>query len=211
MDSSPKSTVHIDNRNGSLAYLDRGSWQQLMAAPAEKEHKFKTFAIVTITTDGWPDARMVVLRQADENTKKLWFHTDVRAQKVVDLRAKPEATLLFWDDTQQVQLRCRVSIVIYTDNAVADGQWVKTWEGSRKMYLSEHKPGSVQAGPYPGSPAHFGETLPTREESEAGRPNFSVIECTVLKMEYLHLSRAGQTRARFEYEGDEVVREWLAP
>ncbi len=212
MEPTYKSTTRIDNEDYSLADLDQTMWQHLTAAPAEKENGFNTFIFATVTIDsGLPDARTVVLRQADEGLKTLWFHTDVRAQKVAQLQAQPNAVLLFWDAKKRVQLRCRVSTTIHTNDAVANEHWAKTGEGSRKMYLSEHEPGSEQPNPYPGFPVQLGENLPTRAESEAGRPNFAVVACNVLTMDYLHLSRAGQTRAEFNYDGDVVSRKWLAP
>jgi len=216
MEPAPKSTTQIDNEDYSLPDLDQTTWQRLTAAPAEKENGFNTFVLATITTDslapdGLPDARTVVLRQADERSKTLWFHTDVRAQKVTQLQDQPAALLLFWDQKKRVQLRCWVSTTIHTDDAVADEQWTKIGEGSRKMYLSEHEPGSLQPNAYPGFPVQLGANLPTRAESEAGRPNFAVVACKVLTMEYLHLNRAGQTRARFDYRGEDISRNWLAP
>lgn len=209
MELTPKSTARTDNSGLSLANLDRDVWQQLMVAPAEKHSQFKTFTVATIDLEGLPDTRMVVLRQVDEANKTLWFHTDNRSKKIPQLRARPEVLLLFWDEEQQVQLRCRASITIHTDDVEASNHWAKTWEGTRKMYLSEYEPGSTRPEPYPGFPVALGENLPTREVSEAGRPNFAVVECRITSIDYLHLSRAGQTRARFEYGANDF--EWLAP
>lgn len=212
MKSSPEPTDQAGYSRHSLTETDLDLWQHLRAAPTQKDNGFKTCTLSTVAPNGWPGARTVVLRQTDETTRTLWFHTDVRADKVVHLQAKPEAVLLFWDNTRQIQLRCRITTIIHTNNAVADEQWAKTWEGNRKMYLSEHEPGSVQPRPYPGFPVLLGENLPTRAESEAGRPNFAAVACNVLTIDYLHLSRAGQTRALFEYNGGEdVCRKWLAP
>lgn len=216
MEPTHKSTTQVDNEDYSLADLDKTTWQYLTAAPAEKQNGFNTVVLATLASDsltpfGLPDARTVVLRQADERSKTLWIHTDVRAQKVAQLHNHPAALLLFWDETKRIQLRCWVSTTIHTTDAVADGHWTKIGEGSRKMYLSEHEPGSVQPSAYPGFPVQLGERLPTPAESEAGRPNFAVVACKVLTMDYLHLSRAGQTRAAFTYKGEEVSRNWLAP
>ena len=211
MEPTPESTVRSSNSDPNLAILNRDTWQQLTAAPTQKENAFKTCTLATVSPNALPDARIVVLRQADETRRMLWFHTDVRTQKVAHLKMNSDAVLLFWDDNKQTQLRCRVTATIHTDDAVANDQWAKTWEGSRKMYLSEYEPGHVQPEPYPGFPVHFGEELPTRAESEAGRPNFAVIECKVVVIDYLHLSRAGQTRAQFTYDEKAVQYEWLAP
>jgi len=193
----------------SLAQLEHDSWQQLASAPESEQDPFKLMTIATCTDKG-ADARMVVLRQVDATRKYVWFHTDARSEKVIQLEAFPMATLLFWDDKKQIQLRLVIETRLHTDDYVADDQWRALWTGSRKLYLSELKPGTEQQNPYPGFPEHFGERLPTDEESEEGRKNFAVIECRVLSMEYLHLSRAGQTRAFFQYEPESKLV-WLAP
>jgi hypothetical protein len=165
--------------------------------------------LATNTPDG-ADARTVVLRQVESVRRYVWFHTDARADKVIQLAAFPRATLLFWDEKSQIQLRLATETRLHTDDSVADDHWKKLWVGSRKMYLSEQIPGSEQPGPYPGFPAHLGENLPTEADSEAGRKNFAVIECQVLSIEYLHLGRGGQTRALFRYEPEQKFT-WLAP
>lgn len=199
----------IGDKTLSLADLERDIWQQLSLAVQQEKDGFKTMTLATCTNTG-ADARMVVLRQVDQVHKYVWFHTDARAEKVIQLEAHPSATLLFWDDERQVQLRLIIETRLHTDDYVADEHWEKLWVGGRKTYLSERTPGSEQPAPYPGFPEQLGENLPTPEESEKGRQNFAVIECRVLILEYLHLSRSGQTRAQFQYEpvGKMV---WLAP
>ncbi|WP_138504298.1 pyridoxamine 5'-phosphate oxidase family protein [Spirosoma lacussanchae] len=198
----------------SLAELEADCWQQLATALAQKQnrtesHGFQTMTVATCTHLG-ADARTVVLRQVDTDRKYVWFHTDARAEKVIQLEAFPNAVLLLWDPAQQIQLRLTIEPRLHTDDHVADDHWQKLWVGGRKQYLSAHTPGSVQPAPYPGFPPELGENLPSPEESEAGRTNFAVIECRVLAVDYLRLSRAGQTRARFEYEPNERFS-WLAP
>lgn len=193
----------------TLSDLERDSWQQLVSAPEQESDNFKTLTVATNTADG-ADARTVVLRQVDSVRRYIWFHTDARASKVMQLEAFPNATLLFWDDKRQVQLRLTAETRLHTDDYVADEHWKNLWVGGRKTYLSERVPGTEQPEPYPGFPLELGESLPTETDSEAGRKNFAVIECRVLSMEYLHLSRGGQTRARFQYEPERKTA-WLAP
>ncbi len=193
----------------SLATLEADCWQQLTAAPDNGESPFKTMTLASCTQTG-ADIRMVVLRQADANQKRVWFHTDARAGKVIQLVRNPGAMLLFWDSQQQVQLRLRVETQLHTDDFVADAHWQNLWVGGRKPYLAEKQPGSEQPEPYPGFPPHFGDDLPSEAESEVGRPNFAVIECQILQLDYLRLGRSGQTRARFQYEPIATFT-WLAP
>ena len=201
---------HLD----SLAELERTNWQHLVQATERTESQsdskgFKTMTVATCTDKG-ADARMVVLRRVDADRKYVWFYTDARAEKVVQMEAFPMATLLFWDDSLKTQLRLTVETRLHTNDYVADDHWQTLWVGGRKSYLSEQQPGSEQPEPYPGFPEQLGESLPTHEASEAGRQNFAVIECRILAMDYLHLSRAGQQRARFQYEPESKMT-WLAP
>jgi hypothetical protein len=193
----------------TLADLEHDSWQQLALAAEQSQHGFNTMVVASCTPAG-ADARTVVLRKVDANRKYVWFHTDARAAKVMQFGAFPHSTLLFWDDKRQCQLRLSAETHLHTDDYVADEHWQNLWIGGRKTYLSEQTPGSEQARPYPGFPEHFGEDLPSEEASEAGRKNFAVIECRVLAVDYLHLSRSGQTRARFQYEPESKLV-WLAP
>ena len=197
----------------TLAELEHESWQQLTEAADQKDRSagrgFNTFVVATCTKRG-ADARTVVLRRVDITHKYVWFHTDARAEKVLQLEAFPVANLLFWDEQSQVQLRLTVETRLHTDDYIADDHWKTLPVSSRKSYLSELTPGIELEQPYPGFPNPFVDRLPTEEESEAGRKNFAVIECRVLSMEYLHLSRQGQLRACFQYE-PESKTVWLAP
>ncbi len=209
----PKPSVH-SSPSLALTNLEQDSWQKLASALEHNKNQpidagFKTMIIASRTATG-ADARTVVLRKVDAARKYVWFHTDVRAAKVMQLEAFPDSTLLFWDDKEQIQLRLLVETHLHTNDYVADEHWQTLGVSSRKNYLSEYKPGSEQPSPYPGFPTHLGADLPSKEESEAGRNNFAVIECRVLAMEYLHLSRDGQIRARFQYEPDSKMV-WLAP
>lgn len=214
---SPQSTVPTASENqeytntihDSLAECEQECWHQLKSAIRRKRAPFKTMTVATCTNRG-ADARMVVLRRVDPTHKYVWFYTDARAEKVLQLEAFPMATLLFWDEKQQLQLRLTIETRLHTDDYIADEHWETLPVSSRKGYLSEQTPGSEQPRPYPGFPEYLGGNLPSEAESEAGRNNFAVIECRVLAMEYLHLSRSGQTRARFQYEPESRMV-WLAP
>lgn len=212
MSSSKPTTSATDpstTESTTIATLEHTSWKQLTAAIHDEDAPFRFMTVATCTNQG-ADARMVVLRYVDETRKYVWFHTDARSAKVLQLEAFPNATLLFWDQKQKIQLRLIVETRLHTDDYVADDQWNELPVSSRKMYLSELRPGTEQEIPYPGYPKELQNRLPDKEESEAGRSNFAVIECRVLEMDYLHLSREGQTRARFQYEPT-LKLVWLAP
>jgi hypothetical protein len=209
MDQLTEATTTLDGTPYTLTELGQFCWQQLAEAPEAEKSNFKTMAIATCTHNG-AGARMAVLRKVDPERKYVWFHTDARSEKVIQLETIPNAGLLFWDAEQQVQIRLTVETRLHTDDFVADDHWETLSPSSRKLYLSEKKPGTELPAPYPGFPEQFADELPSVSDSEAGRNNFAVIECRVLNIDYLHLSRQGQTRAMFQYE-PVVKQSWLAP
>ena len=195
----------------TLTKLEQASWEQLTLATTHKDERsdFRMMTLATCTPRG-ADARTVVLRKVNPTHKYVWFYTDARAEKVLQLEAFPLATLLFWDDKSRVQLRLKIETRLHTDDYIADEHWQHVTDQERKLYLSEPIPGSKVPSPYPGYPEHLSEDMPSEDERAEARTNFAVIECRVLVMEYLHLSRQGQTRACFQYE-PESKQTWLAP
>lgn len=84
----------------TLPTLEQSSWQQLVTVLDSKPDEttapgFKTMTVASRTATG-ADARTVVLRKVDADRKYVWFHTDVRAAKVMQFEAFPDCTLLFW-------------------------------------------------------------------------------------------------------------------
>ena len=43
------------------------------------------------------DGRIVVLRGINKEEKKIWFHSDIRSNKVKNLKLNSKATFLFYD------------------------------------------------------------------------------------------------------------------
>ncbi len=65
------------------------------------------------------DGRIVVLRGVDEKEKKIWFHSDIRSNKIKNIKANPLASLLFYDKSEKVQLRVFVSTKINYKNDIS--------------------------------------------------------------------------------------------
>ena len=51
------------------------------------------------------DGRIIVLRGVNEKQKKIWFHSDIRSNKVKIIKSNPKSALLFYDKIEKIQLR----------------------------------------------------------------------------------------------------------
>ena len=157
------------------------------------------------------DGRIVVLRGVDEKEKKIWFHSDIRSNKVKILESNPEAFLLFYDKNEKIQLRISVNTKINYKNYISKKSWEKTAHMSRQCYLGDKAPGSNVSLPTSGLTANVDNLIYTKEESEIGYKNFCVIETFIKSIEWLYLDAKGHRRAYFSLKNNSLEKKWLIP
>ena len=85
--------------------------------------------------------RIVVLRGVNENDRKIWFHSDIRSNKIKSLKSNPNGTLLFYDKAEKIQLRIFSKIIINYKNQFTKLSWKNTAHMSRQCYLGDNAPG----------------------------------------------------------------------
>mgnify|MGYP001297562705 CR=1 FL=1 len=77
----------FESLDGIFAQL----WTGLEQGVADRNAPARHPTIATVSVDGWPETRMVVLRAATRETGGLEVHTDITSAKVASLRAQPRA------------------------------------------------------------------------------------------------------------------------
>ena len=155
------------------------------------------------------DGRIVVLRKSDRKNNVLQFHTDLRSQKVAILKQNKNASLVFYDKEEKIQLRVKVICEINNKNSIAKESWEKTQHISRRCYLTDSGPGSVSESPTSGMISKLEDFDYTMEQSEKGYENFTVIKCKIKSIEWLYLAAKGHRRAIFDFENSK--NNWLVP
>ena len=159
----------------------------------------------------YSDGRIVVLRGVDENDKKIWFHSDIRSNKIKILKSNPKAVLLFYDKDEKIQLRISGNVKINYQNHITKQSWEKTAHMSRQCYLGDNAPGLNASIPTSGLSADVNNLKYTKEESEIGYKNFCVIETYIKSIEWLYLAAKGHRRAFFSLENNSLEKKWLIP
>ena len=157
------------------------------------------------------DGRIVVLRGVDEKEKKIWFHSDIRSNKIKILKSNPEASLLFYDKSEKIQLRVSGDTKINYQNDISNKSWGKTAHMSRQCYLGDKTPGSNVTVPTSGLTDDVDNLKYTKEESEIGYKNFCVIETYIKSIEWLYLAAKGHRRAYFNLNKKQLEKKWLIP
>ena len=155
------------------------------------------------------DGRIVVLRKSDQSNSLLQFHSDIRSEKISKLKNNKNASMLFYDKEEIIQVRLKVECTVNHKNEITKQSWSKTGHMSRKCYLVDNGPGTVSPTPTSGLKPELDYFEFTMEQSEEGFKNFSVIQCRIKNIEWLYLAAKGHRRARFEIDNNKEY--WLVP
>lgn len=171
-------------------------WQLLRRAVADRRHPLRTPVMATVSADGTPEARIVVLRDYLNSARILTVHTDKRTNKVRDLEANSSAVFCAWMPKGDLQIRIRTIVNIVSGPDVIP-LWETLPEPARRVYGGSPAPGVLLAHP----------------SEHVLRPDpaaFTVLSCQIQEIETLHLGRDMHRRARFRRE-DDWKGAWLVP
>lgn len=191
---------YVDDLDETL----RHAWASLARGVKDRRSPFHTPSVATIGLDGRPRMRTVVLRGVDPASRRLRFHTDLRALKVAEIARDPRVAVHGYDARAKLQIRLEGVASVHADDALAGDAWAGSRPMSRACYGVSPAPGSAVA-------AGDAFRLPSDEaEIDAGRPNFSAVIVTVERIETLYLDHAGHRRAAFDLSAEPGAA-WLVP
>ena len=192
----------------NLEEIQKKLWSMLDDAVVNRNSPFRIPVFICADQND-VDGRIVVLRKSDKNNSLLQFHTDLRSQKVVILKKNKNASLIFYDKEEKIQLRVKVICEVNNQDPVSEESWKKTQHISRRCYLTDNAPGSVSERPTSGMISKLEDFDYTMEQSEKGYENFTVIKCEIKSIEWLYLAAKGHRRAIFNLINNK--KNWLVP
>ena len=175
-------------------FLDH-AWSLLTRGVVDKKSAAKNPTFSTISEDGFPTMRTVVLRRADRIANCLEIHTDIQTNKVSSLKKNNFAGLHFWIPKAKFQIRASVVVDILTGSKV-EGEWNQIPERSRVSYGSIPCSGIIIKSPFEY------QKLPKQD-------NFAVLKCNIRELDLLYLGDIHQ-RA-IHRKGDPWISTWVAP
>lgn len=182
-------------------------WQNLQRATQDRHHEWRTPVLATVGVDGFPQARTVVLRHADQKLGSLQIYSDSRSQKIADMSKKPEVLLVFWSKRLSWQLRVRATASVQRSGPMVDAVWSKVSQSAAAGdYLGPSAPGGKLPTTGAGTVTAIGS-----EEVISGtlqKPHhLAIITLQVQEMDWLELARSGHRRAAMSAES----WDWLVP
>ena len=192
----------------NLEEIQNKYWSMLVDAVTNRGSPFRIPVFICADQDEI-DGRIIVLRKADRANNLLQFHTDFRSQKIDILKKNKNASLVFYDKEEKIQLRVKVECEVNNQNSTTEESWKKTQHISRRCYLTDSPPGTASENPTSGMISELENFDFTMEQSEEGYKNFAVIKCEIKSIEWLYLAAKGHRRAKFDLETNKNT--WLVP
>ena len=191
-----------------LEEIQNKYWSMLDDAVTNRGSPFR-IPVFICANQNEVDGRIVVLRRSYRASNILQFHTDLRSPKVDILKKNQNASLLFYDKEEKIQLRVKVKCEINNQNSITEESWKKTQHISRRCYLTDNAPGTISNNPTSGMISKLEDFDYSMEQSEMGYKNFTVIKCKIKSIEWLYLAAKGHRRARFDVDSNKKT--WLVP
>lgn len=170
---------------------------QLFKGIHKKGHPFRYPVFGSLSLQGTPDLRTVVLRQVTEDLT-LRIYTDMRSSKISQIENNNAVSLLFYHSKQLVQVKVEGIATIITDKDQLQKYWSGVQPNSRKDYSTSLKPGSSISNP-------------DAVEYTSEEHHFTIIEIAPTLMEYLKLKRPNHLRIQFSKIDDHWNGTFLVP
>ena len=97
-------------------------YQELNYAITDGGHEYHCFCLATVNLKT-PRLRTVVLSAFAKNKNFLSFHTDLRSQKINDLRLNNNVSVLFYDEERKIQVRGQGKAIIEENSIELKNLW----------------------------------------------------------------------------------------
>ena len=185
----------MNNWFETLAGLKTRAWDTLARGAADAKHAAHLVNLATLSPEGWPEVRTVVLCTVSHKDHAITVHADLHSSKMRSLRTHPRAALHVWDADQALQLRLQANVSIASGDETR-AIWDETPAHVQKLYGVVPRPG-----------AQIETALAYKKCPDPAA--FAVLTLRVVTMDVVHLG-ADHRRAQFT-QASNWAGQWLSP
>ena len=184
--------------------LDKGElkiWNLLAQGVVNKKSKFHTPTLSTVN-GSMINSRTIILRKVDNKTKMLFFYSDSRSRKVLNIIQNNNVTVHLYEPRFKLQVQLYGHAKIENNTEKTKDIWSSLNSFSKKNYLSALSPGEK---------INSLENLKYNTDNEEAFYNFSLIYFKVSKLECLQLSDIKNIRVEFVYTESSNKKYYMVP
>ena len=194
----------MNNFTNFFSDLDKGElkiWDLLAQGVVNKKSKFHTPTLSTVNGN-MINSRTIILRKVDNKTKMLFFYSDSRSRKVLNIIQNNNVTVHLYEPRFKLQVQLYGHAKIENNSEKTKNIWSSLNSFSKKNYLSALSPGEK---------IDSLENLKYNTDNEEAYSNFSLIYFKVTKLECLQLSDIKNIRVEFVYTESPEKKYYIVP
>ena len=185
----------------ALAFIN-DALTTLEQALHDRGSDLRNLQLATLSPEGRPGLRTIVLRRFDRTPPTAEFHSDARAAKCRDVAYAQSVALLAWSAPDKLQLRFEGTARLHRADDLARARWDDLSPNARNAYGLKSFPGHTVAAP--GGDAHL---APDEQFQQ-----FAVLIVTLSNVDVLRLEgEGGQTRAYGRFMPSGLEASWVGP
>jgi len=133
----------LNNFTNFFSDLDKGElkiWDLLAQGVVNKKSKFHTPTLSTVNGN-MINSRTIILRKVDNKTKMLFFYSDSRSRKVLNIIQNNNVTVHLYEPRFKLQVQLYGYAKIENNSEKTKNIWSSLNSFSKKNYLSALSPG----------------------------------------------------------------------
>ncbi len=194
----------MNNFTNFFSDLNKGEskiWDLLAQGVVNKKSKFHTPTLSTINGNEI-NSRTIILRKVDNKTKMLFFYSDSRSRKVLNIKQNNNVTVHLYEPRFKLQVQLYGNANIENKTKKTKDIWSSLRNFSKKNYLSVLSPGEK---------INNLDDIKYNADNEEAFYNFSLINFKVTKLECLQLSDIKNIRVEFIYSESSDKKYYMVP
>ena len=194
----------MNNFTNFFSDLDKGElkiWDLLTQGVVNKKSKFHTPTLSTVNGN-MINSRTIILRKVDKKTKMLFFYSDSRSRKVLNIIQNNNVTVHLYEPRFKLQVQLYGHAKIENNSEKTKNIWSSLNSFSKKNYLSVLSPGEK---------IDSLDNLKYNTDNEEAFYNLSLIYFKVSKLECLQLSDIKNIRVEFVYTESSNKKYYMVP
>ena len=194
----------MNNFTNFFSDLDKGElkiWDLLAQGVVNKKSKFHTPTLSTVNGN-MINSRTIILRKVDNKTKMLFFYSDSRSRKVLNIIQNNNVTVHLYEPRFKLQVQLYGHAKIENNSEKTKNIWSSLNSFSKKNYLSALSPGEK---------IDSLDNLKYNTDNEEAFYNFSLIYFKISKLECLQLSNINNIRVEYIYTEGSDKKYYLVP
>lgn len=183
-------------------------WSNIKIGVKTSKHDYHSFVLSTIRNNN-PDSRTVILRAFDVTSHLMWFHTDRRSKKILDLNKNEQISALFYDRSRRVQLRINGSASVDESSQSNREIWESMSPESKLCYTGPYAPSERLTDYAPNIIVEKSAHEMNNDDDALGLTRFCRIRIKLNSLDWLQLNHKGHKRLEFNFN-KKIEYGWIA-